>query len=194
MSHIPSRDEAWQLLKKYNSSEALLHHALAVEGVMRWFARSMAPENEPVWGVVGLLHDIDYEMYPEQHCKKCVELLSAADVDETVIRAITSHGYGLCSDVEPLCAMEKVLYAIDELTGLINAAAIMRPSRSVMDIELKSVKKKYKDKAFAAGVDRAVIQNGCDMLEMPLDEVITGCIMGMRDVAREIGLYGTPQA
>ena len=185
----PTRDEAYQLLCKYNDSPALITHGLAVEGVMRHFARLLG-EDEEKWGAVGLMHDIDYQQFPEQHCHKAREILQEAGVDEEYIHAIQSHGYELCCDVKPEHVMEKVLYTIDELTGLITATAIMRPSKSVMDLELKSVKKKYKDHKFAAGVNREVIEKGAAMLNMDLDYVITETIMGMREVAEAIGLKG----
>jgi len=185
----PTREQAYALLVEYNDSPALITHALAVEGVMRHFAR-MLGEDEEKWGVVGLLHDLDYQRFPEQHCTKAREILTERGVDEEYIHAIQSHGYGLCSDVKPEHVMEKVLYTIDELTGLINATAIMRPSKSVLDLELKSVKKKYKDRSFAAGVNREVIEKGAAMLGMNLDDVITETIAGMRDVADAIGLRG----
>ena len=185
----PTREQAYALLVEYNDSPALITHALAVEGVMRHFARVLG-EDEEKWGVVGLLHDLDYQRFPEQHCTKAREILTERGVDEEYIHAIQSHGYGLCSDVKPEHVMEKVLYTIDELTGLINATAIMRPSRSVLDLELKSVKKKYKDRSFAAGVNREVIEKGAAMLGMNLDDVITETIAGMRDVADAIGLRG----
>ena len=184
---VPSKEEAEKLLHEYNQSEALLTHAHAVEGVMRHWA-TLKGEDVEYWGVVGLLHDLDYEKYPDQHCVKCVEILRGNNVDEDIIHAICSHGYGICCDVKPERYMEKVLYTVDELTGLINACAIMRPSHSVMDMELKSIKKKYKQHTFAAGVNRAVIENGCQMLKLPLDEVITETLMGMREVADIIGL------
>jgi len=185
----PTREQAYALLVEYNDSPALITHALAVEGVMRHFARVLG-EDEEKWGVVGLLHDLDYQRFPEQHCTKAREILTERGVDEEYIHAIQSHGYGLCSDVKPEHVMEKVLYTIDELTGLINATAIMRPSKSVLDLELKSVKKKYKDRSFAAGVNREVIEKGAAMLGMNLDDVITETIAGMRDVADAIGLRG----
>lgn len=185
----PTREQAYALLVEYNDSPALITHALAVEGVMRHFAR-MLGEDEEKWGVIGLLHDLDYQRFPEQHCTKAREILTERGVDEEYIHAIQSHGYGLCSDVKPEHVMEKVLYTIDELTGLINATAIMRPSKSVLDLELKSVKKKYKDRSFAAGVNREVIEKGAAMLGMSLDDVITETIAGMRDVADAIGLRG----
>lgn len=187
MGKIPGREEAWQLLRQYMGNEALLNHAKAVEGVMRHLARKFG-ENEEFWGVVGLLHDLDYEMYPEEHCVKAAEILREHDIDESVIHAVVSHGWQICADVEPLHLMEKTLYAIDELTGLINATALMRPSKSVMDLEYKSLWKKYKTANFAAGVDRGIIERGCEMLGMDLKDVIEETILGMRGVAAEIGL------
>ncbi|GAB6179880.1 HDIG domain-containing protein [Desulfotomaculum defluvii] len=181
------REKAMSVLKQYNKSEALIRHGIAVEAVMRYFAVE-AGEDEEYWGAVGLLHDVDYEMYPEQHCKKAPELLKAAGYDDAFIHAVISHGHGLVVDAEPTLYMEKVLFTIDELTGLIGAAALMRPSKSVMDIEVKSVKKKFKDKHFAAGVNRDVILQGCKNLNMELDDVINKCILGMRTMAAEIGL------
>lgn len=186
----PSRDKAYELLTKYNTSEALIMHALAVEGAMRHFAK-INGEDEEKWGIIGLLHDIDYQMYPTQHCIKAKEILKENDIDEEYIHAIQSHGYGLCCDIEPVHKMEKILFTIDEITGLINACAIMRPSKSVLDLELKSVKKKFKDKGFAAGVNREVIAQGADMLGEELDYIITETIMGMRQVADAINLKGT---
>lgn len=182
-----TREEALSLLLAYNTSEALVRHAYAVEGVMRRFASTFG-EDADAWGLVGLLHDIDYEKWPEEHLKVAPRLLSEAGFDEAFIRAVVSHGWGLCSDVKPESKMEIVLYTIDELTGLITAAAYMRPSRSVMDMELKSVKKKFKDKSFAAGVNRDVILGGCEMLGMTLDEVVALAIEGMRDVHESLGL------
>jgi putative nucleotidyltransferase with HDIG domain len=181
------REKAMSVLKQYNKNEALVRHGIAVEAVMRYFAGE-AGEDVEYWGAVGLLHDVDYEMYPEEHCKKAPELLKEAGYDDAFIHAVVSHGYGLCVDVEPELYMEKVLFAIDELTGLIGAAALMRPSKSVMDIEVKSVMKKFKDKRFAAGVDRDVILQGCKALNMELEVVIEKCILGMRTKAAEIGL------
>lgn len=183
------RAQAWEILKEYNESEALLKHAMAVEGCMRHFAQ-LNNEDPELWGVVGLLHDVDYEKYPEQHCVKAQEILNGKGVDPVIVRAVASHGWGICCDVEPVSAMEKTLFAIDELTGLINAAAIMRPSKSVMDLELKSVKKKYKDKRFAAGVDRGIVEKGAAMLGTTVDELIEQCILGMRQCADKIGLAG----
>jgi putative nucleotidyltransferase with HDIG domain len=181
------REKAMSVLKQYNKNEALIRHGIAVEAVMRYFAAE-AGEDVDYWGAVGLLHDVDYEMYPDEHCKKAPELLKAAGYDDAFIHAVISHGHGIVVDAEPTLYMEKVLFAIDELTGLIGAAALMRPSKSVMDIELKSVKKKFKDKSFAAGVNRQVILQGCKNLGMELDDVINKCILGMRTQAAEIGL------
>lgn len=189
----PAREEAYKLLLAYNQSEALIRHALAVEGVMRHYATLYEGADQELWGIVGLLHDLDYEMYPDEHCKKTVEIMRAKDIDEEIIRACASHGYGICSDVEPISDMERVLFTIDELTGLIHAAAIMRPSKSIMDLELKSVKKKYKTKSFAAGVDRGIIEQGCERIHMSLDDVISHTILGMQDVADEIGLRGVTE-
>ncbi len=184
---IPNREQAWEWLCQYNQSDSLRKHGLTVEGVMRHFA-ALNGEDPDLWGVVGLLHDLDYEQYPDQHCAKVQEILGEKGVDEAVIRAVASHGYGMCSDIEPLSRLEKTLYTIDELSGLITAAALMRPSRSVMDIEVKSVKKKFKDKRFAAGVDREVIVKGAEGLGMELDTVIAETIRGMQEVAEAIGL------
>jgi len=188
-SSPPTREEAYRLLTEYNKSESLIKHALAVEGVMRYFARKRG-EDEEKWGVIGLIHDLDYERYPDEHCKKTEEILKANNWPEDYIRAVVSHGWGLCSDVEPQTELEKALYAIDELTGLIAAAALIRPSKSVLDLKTKSVKKKWKDKRFAAGVDRAVIEKGAGMLGMELGDLMTDTIAAMREVAEEIGLKG----
>jgi len=187
MSKKLNRREAYALLTQYNENTALIKHALAVEGVMKHFAR-LLNEDEEKWGVIGLLHDIDYERYPEEHCKKAVELLKAADADDEYVHAVCSHGYGVCSDVEPAHVMEKVLFTIDELTGLITACAIMRPSKSVMDLEYKSVIKKFKQLNFAAGVDRSIIERGASWLGYDLQYVIERTILGMREVASDIGL------
>lgn len=189
MSKTLTRDEALALLKEYNESDALVKHGLAVEGVMRHFARKYG-EDEEKWGIVGLLHDLDYEKYPDQHCVKVQEIMQERDIDPEIIRAVASHGYGICVDIEPQSQMEKVLYTIDELTGLVNATAIMRPSKSVLDLETKSVKKKFKSKGFAAGVDREVIKKGCERLEMDLGDVIEEVILGMREVCDAIDLRG----
>ena len=184
----PTREKAWELLTQYNESDSLQKHALTVEGVMRHFAGLYPGEDPELWGVVGLLHDLDYEKYPEQHCVKEQEILREAGADEVIIRATASHGYGLCCDIEPQSQMEKVLFTIDELSGLITAAALMRPSHSVLDIEPKSVKKKFKDKRCAAGVNREVILQGAERLGMEMDTVIAETIEGMKKIADSIGL------
>lgn len=184
-----SREEAWELLSEYTKTPALRKHALAVEAVMCHFAQ-LNREDEEIWGVAGLLHDLDYEKFPEEHCRKSEEIMRERGIDEVYIRAMNSHAYGICTDMEPESKMEKVLYTIDELTGLINALCLMRPSKSVLDLEVKSVKKKFKDKSFAAGVNRDTIRNGCEMLGMSLDEVIKETIEGMKEKALEIGLKG----
>ena len=188
-SNIPTREQAFNLLKKYNKTENLIKHALAVEGVMRYFARKRGKDEEK-WGIIGLIHDLDYEQFPEEHCRKTEEILKENNWPQEYIRAVVSHGWGICSDVEPNTELEKVLYAIDELTGLVVTTALVRPSKSVMDLKAKSVKKKWKDKRFAAGVDRSIIDKGAQMLSMERPELITDTIMGMREVAEEIGLKG----
>ncbi len=188
-SHVPNREEAFALLTRYNQSESLIRHALAVEGVMRYMARKRGGDEEK-WGIVGLVHDLDYEQYPEEHCTRTAEILHGLNWPEEWVRAVISHGWGLCSDVEPVTDMEKVLYAIDELTGLVATSALVRPSRSVMDLTAKSVLKKWKDKRFAAGVDRSVIEQGCARLNMDLSALITDVISGMREVADAVGLRG----
>ena len=187
---IPTRAAAWELLNTYNQSESLIKHALAVEGVMRYMARKYN-ENVELWGVVGLIHDLDYEQFPDQHCRKTEEILKSQHWPDDLIRAVISHGYGICTDVEPRSTLEKVLFAVDELTGLVATTALVRPSKSVLDLKAKSVKKKWKDKRFAAGVDRGIIEKGAAMLDIELGELITDTIMGMREVADEIGLKGT---
>ena len=189
--NIPTREEALELLKKYNKSESLIKHALAVEGVMRYFARKRE-EDEEKWGIIGLVHDLDYEQYPDQHCIKTEEILRENNWPEEYIRAVVSHGWGICVDVKPETELEKVLFAIDELTGLVVTTALVRPSKSVMDVKPKSVKKKWKDKRFAAGVDRSIIEKGAAMLGMELTDMIADTIAGMREVADEIGLKGVP--
>ncbi len=180
---IPTREEALALLKEYNSEPFHIKHALTVEGVMRYFAKELGYSNEEeFWGIVGLLHDLDFEKYPEQHCIKEQELMRERGFDESIIHATASHGYALTVDVKPEHEMEKVLYAVDELTGLIGAVAIMRPSKSVSDLELKSVKKKYKNLNFAAGCSREVIERGADMLGWDLDGLISKTILAMRTV------------
>ena len=184
-----AREDAWALLTEYTKTPALQKHALMVEAVMEHFGR-LAGEDEEVWGVAGLLHDLDYEMYPEEHCKKAEEIMRERGIDETYIRAMSCHGYGLCTQTKPETQMEKTLFAIDDFTGRIHAVCIMRPSKSVLDLEVKSVKKKFKDKRFAAGVDRDVIRQGCEMLGMELDELIQETIEGMKEKAEAIGLKG----
>jgi putative nucleotidyltransferase with HDIG domain len=186
----PTREAAFELLRRYNQSDSLIKHALAVEAVMRHFAR-LRGRDEDKWGLIGLMHDLDYEQYPDQHCVKSAEILAENGWPEEYIRAVVSHGWGICSDVKPDSELEKVLYAVDELTGLITAAALVRPSKSVLDMKAKSVKKKWKDKRFAAGVDRSIIDRGCEMLGMERTELITETIMGMRTAAEAIGLKGT---
>lgn len=178
---IPTRDEALTLLREYNSEPFHIKHALTVEGVMRYFARELGyGAEEDFWGLVGLLHDLDFEKYPDQHCIMTQKLMEARGIDERLIHAVVSHGYGLTVDVKPEHEMEKVLYAVDELTGLIGAVALMRPSKSVSDLELKSVKKKFKTPSFAAGCSREVISKGAEMLGWPLDDLISRTILAMR--------------
>ncbi len=187
MKNIPTREEALSLLKEYNKSKSLINHALAVEGVMRYFAKKNN-EDENLWGIIGLIHDLDYEKYPEQHCTKTKEILESNNWPQEYIRAVISHGWGLCCDVEPKSTLEKTLYAIDELTGFITACALVRPSKSVMDLEVKSAKKKWKQKSFAAGANRDVIVKGAEMLGVELNDLILDVILGMREVAKDIGL------
>jgi putative nucleotidyltransferase with HDIG domain len=186
---IPTREEAFSLLKRYNQSESLIKHALTVEGVMRHFAQRRGADVEK-WGIIGLIHDLDYEQFPEAHCKKTEEILRSENWPEQYIRAAVSHGWGICSDVKPESDMEKVLFAIDELTGLVTTTVLVRPSKSVMDLTAKSVKKKWKDKRFAAGVDRDIIEKGAQMLGMDTTELIAETIEGMKTVAEAIGLKG----
>lgn len=182
MQNNLTREEALTLLKKYNKEPFHIQHALTVEGVMRWFADELGYKEEAdYWAITGLLHDIDFELYPEEHCQKALELLREGGASEDMIHSICSHGYGLCCDIEPEHEMEKVLFAVDELTGLIGAAALMRPSKSVMDMEASSVKKKFKDKRFAAGCSRDVIRQGAEMLGWELDTLFEKTILAMRD-------------
>lgn len=183
----PTREKAFELLTQYNKTERLIKHALAVEGVMRYFAKKNS-EDEDMWGVIGLIHDLDYERFPDEHCKKTEEILKENNWPEEYIRAVVSHGWEICTDVKPKTTLEKTLYAIDELTGLISASALVRPSKSVMDIKAKSVKKKWKDKSFSAGVDRSIIEKGANMMGVEVSDLITDTIMGMREVANDIGL------
>lgn len=178
---IPTREEALSLLKEYNTEPFHIKHALTVEGAMRYFAKELGYEDEEdFWGVVGLLHDLDFERFPDQHCIKEQEILRERDIDERIVHATASHGYALTVDIKPEHEMEKVLYAVDELTGLIGAVALMRPSKSVSDLELKSVKKKYKNLNFAEGCSREVIEHGADMLGWTLDDLISKTILAMR--------------
>lgn len=188
----PTREEAIELFRKYNASDSLYRHALSVEAVMRYMARKHG-EDEEKWGVIGLIHDLDYEMYPDQHCTMTEKILREEGWPEEYIRAVISHGYGMCSDTEPQSLLEKTLFAIDELTGLVTTSALVRPSRSVLDMEARSVRKKWNDRKFAAGVDRGVIEKGAAMLGVDLNDLISDTIMGMREAAEEIGLKGNPQ-
>jgi len=191
---IPTRTQAFELLKEYNSNASLIKHALAVESVMLHFAKIMGEADREKWGVIGLIHDLDYETYPESHCRKVREILTERHWPEEYIRAVESHGWRLCTDVEPIERMEKVLYTIDELTGLISAVAILRPSKSILDLSVKSIRKKWKDKAFAAGVNRGIIEEGAKILGMELDVIIAETIRGMQNVAESIGLKGELRA
>lgn len=191
-SDRPTRAEALELFLRYNKSDSLYKHALSVEAVMRYMARKHG-EDEDIWGVIGLIHDLDYEMFPDQHCTMTEKILHEEGWPESYIRAVISHGYGICSDTEPHTLLEKTLFAIDELTGLVTTSALVRPSRSVMDMEARSVRKKWTDKRFAAGVDRSVIEKGAAMLGTDLNDLISDTIMAMREVADEIGLKGNPQ-
>ncbi|OUP83122.1 hydrolase [Lachnoclostridium sp. An169] len=187
MADTISREEALSLLMKYNKEAFHIRHALTVEGVMKWYAGELGFGDEAEhWGIVGLLHDIDFEMYPEEHCQKAPELLQNGGVGEDIIHSVCSHGYGICSDVEPTHLMEKVLFAADELTGLIWAAALMRPSKSVMDMEVSSVKKKFKDKRFAQGCSRDIIKQGAEMLGWELPELFEKTILAMRSCEESV--------
>lgn len=182
-----SRDKAYELLTTYIKNDALLQHCIAVEAIMRHFALKYN-EDSDYWGVVGLLHDLDWEMFPEQHCKKTAEILKAHGYDDAFIYSVQSHGWNICTEVEPKHIMEKVLYALDELSGLIVASALVRPSKSLMDLEVKSVKKKWKQASFAAGVDRDIVTQGLELLDMDLSEAIQESIIAMRSVATELNL------
>jgi putative nucleotidyltransferase with HDIG domain len=186
----PTRQEVLSLLTQYNKSAGLIKHALAVEAVMRYCARKRG-EDEEKWAVIGLVHDLDYEQFPEQHCRKTQEILKSHGWPDEYVRAVVSHGWGICTDIEPQSELEKVLYAVDELTGLVVATALVRPSKSVLDMTAKSVKKKWKDKTFAAGVNRGIIEKGAEKLGVELTELIDDVIMGMRKVADELGLRGS---
>ena len=182
-----SRDAALELLKKYNKEPFHIQHGLTLEGVMRWFAEHEGfADDAEYWGIVGLLHDVDFEMWPEEHCKKAPELLREAGVGDHMIRSICSHGYGICVDIKPEHQMEKILFTVDELTGLIGAAALMRPSKSVMDMEVKSIKKKFKDKRFAAGCSRDIIKQGAEMLGWDLADVFEKTLEAMKSCEESI--------
>jgi len=189
MADKPTREEAWTILTDHVKSPSLLSHALAVEAVMRHVARKKSAD-EDLWGVIGLVHDLDYEEHPEEHLRHAPEILRSQGWPEEHIRAIASHGWGFFTDVAPVTDMEKALFAIDELTGLVAAAALVRPSRSVLDLPVKSVLKKWKDKTFAAGVDRKVIEKGAALMGVPLEELIADTIEGMKTIAETIGLKG----
>ena len=182
------REQGLEFLKKYNKDEFHIRHALTVEGAMKYFAKELGYD-ENFWGLVGLLHDIDFELYPEEHCKKAPELLKEINASDEMVHAICSHAYGICSDVEPTHEMEKILFAIDELTGLIGAAALMRPSKSVQDMEVSSIKKKFKDKKFAAGCSRDVIKEGAERLGWELDKLFEQTIFAMRVDENAINNY-----
>ena len=187
--YIPTREDAYKLLTKYTETDHLIKHALAVEATMAHFAEIYGEDVEK-WRVIGLIHDLDFDKWPDQHCDMTKKILEEENWPEDYIRAVMSHGYGIRTDVKPTENVEKVIYTIDELTGLVSATALMRPSKSILDMEAKSVKKKWKQKSFAAGVDRDIIEKGVEMLGMELNDVITETIKGMRNVAEEIGLKG----
>lgn len=189
MSKMPTRAEAWELLTEFNKDEFHLKHAQVVEGVMKYFARELGyGDEEMFWGIVGLLHDLDFEMYPQEHCHKSQEIMTERGIDDRINRATASHGYGITVDIIPEHEMEKVLYAVDELTGLIGAVAIMRPSKSTMDLELSSVKKKFKTPKFASGCSREVIEKGAAMLGWELDDLLQKTIDALREVEQTTGL------
>ena len=189
MGKILRREEAWELLNDYNKDEFHLKHARVVEGVMKYFAKELGyGDKEEFWGLVGLLHDLDFGMYPKEHCIKSQEIMRERGIEERLIHATASHGYGITVDIKPEHEMEKVLYAVDELTGLIGAVAIMRPSKSTMDLELSSVKKKFKTPKFAAGCSREVIENGAQMLGWELDDLLQRTIFALREVEQTTGL------
>ena len=189
MERKPNREDAWKILNEHVKTPNLLSHALAVEAAMRHIAGKKGADEE-MWGIIGLIHDVDYEEHPDEHLRHAPDLLRRDGWPEDYIRAVASHGWGICTEVEPVTDLEKALYAIDELTGLVAASALVRPSRSVLDLPVKSVLKKWKDKAFAAGVDRSVIEKGAALLGVSLEELIADTIEGMRTVAAEIGLKG----
>lgn len=189
MEYIPTRSDAEELFLKFNESEALYKHAKQVEVVMKYFANKFG-EDEEKWRIIGFLHDLDYEKYPEEHCKKTEEILKDNNYPEEYINAMISHGYGICSEVEPKSQMEKILFAIDELTGLINAACLMRPSQSVLDLKISSLNKKFKDKKFAAGVDRDIILKGAEMLGWTKEQLFEETILALQENADEAYLRG----
>lgn len=186
---MPTREEALYLFKRYNETQSLTKHAYAVEAVMRHFAR-LYNEDEEKWGVIGLIHDLDYEKYPDQHCVKTEEILKQENWPEDYIRAVMSHAWGICTDIEPTHKMEKILFATDELTGLITTSVLVRPDKNIHNLKLKSVKKKWKDKRFAAKIDREIIQKGADLLGMPIEELIEETIKAMQAVAPDLELNG----
>lgn len=189
MIDVPTREDAWRILTEHVKSGPLLAHAMAVESAMRYIARKKG-QDEDLWGVIGLIHDVDYEEHPGEHLRHAPRILRENGWPEAHLRAVLSHGFGICTDVEPRTDLEKTLYAVDELTGLIAAAALVRPSRSILDLPVKSVLKKWKDKAFAAGVDRSVIEKGAALLGVPLEELVADAIEGMKTAADRIGLRG----
>lgn len=186
---VPTREQAFELLKKYNQTSGLIKHGLAVEATMRHFARHFN-EDEEMWGIIGLIHDLDYEQYPDQHCIMTEKILRENDWPEDYIRAVLSHAWEICTDVKPESLLEKVLFTIDELTGLVTTSALVRPTKSILDMKAKSVKKKWKDKRFAAKIDRSIIEKGAEMLGMELTEIITLTIEGMKTIAGELELDG----
>jgi predicted hydrolase (HD superfamily) len=190
--NTPTRDEALALLHSYNQADNLRSHAYSVEAVMRYIARKKGQDEEK-WGIIGLIHDLDYEQFPRQHCAKTKQILEENGWPDEYVRAVVSHGWGICSDVQPVSDLEKTLYTIDELTGLVAASALVRPSKSVLDLSVSSVKKKWKTSAFASGVNRSIITKGAEMLGITIDQLIEDTIMGMREVAEVIGLKGEPQ-
>ncbi len=187
---MPDRQQAHGLLVEFNKSDSLIKHALAVEAVMRYMARKFG-EDEETWGAIGLVHDLDYERYPEQHCQMTEKILRERNWPENAIHAVVSHGWKLCTDVEPQHLMENVLYAIDELTGLVTAAVLVRPSKNIADLSVKSLKKKWKDKAFAAGANRDVIREGAERMGVELPELFADVIAAMQTAASELGLDGS---
>jgi putative nucleotidyltransferase with HDIG domain len=185
----PTREQAFTLLKEYNKTPGLIKHALAVEATMRHFARHFN-EDEELWGIIGLIHDLDYEMYPDQHCKMTEKILKDNNWPEDYIRAVLSHAWGICTDIKPESLLERTLFTIDELTGLVTTSALVRPTKSILDMKAKSVKKKWNDKRFAARIDRSVIEQGAEMLGMELTEIITLTIEGMATIAGQLELDG----